>query len=424
MAADPGRHRGFRPAITATITITITITAIRRPTVAATKTRHRLLAAVAVIVTAGACASACSASSGAEPSVQARSSQPSTTPTPSSTAFCSVAVPAALTQAETSGAIAAKTGETLVPAAVAPDGSSFFAMDGNGVQNLKNLIWSRDHGSKQQTVFTLSAPYAGYGLVSFDGRWLIFMADHSQQLTGAWDLYAWDSQGSAAPHIIASDPGTAPNAPVEWPQVRGGKATWVQGLADGTQQVHLYDLAAGHDKVVHTGHLGSSLFAGDLLVWTEALQADGPVTLAAVSTATGAPATLPAPLAQAQTAPAAIASDGSTWAWTSADYRTLYAWHAGMPAAVTVHTADEGDAMDSLGASGDVVTWTDSTATFAADLKTGSFTQVTKQYGSALTNGDAVAVYYPLGDVKSPDLTYDAYVLRASALTALPKCSA
>ena len=335
-----------------------------------------------------------------------------------------MAAPAALTQAETAGAISTTAGEALVPAAIAPDGSSFFAMDGHGVQNMKNLVWSRDHGSKRQTVFTLTAPYAGFGVVSFDGRWLVFMANHSQQLTGAWDLYDWDSQGTAPPHVIAGDPGTAANGVVEWPQVRNGKATWIQGLADGTQQVHLYDLAAGQDKVVHTGHLGASLLAGDLLVWTEARQANGPLTLAAVSAATGAPAALPAPLAQAQTAPATVASDGTTWAWTSADYRTLYAWRAGTPAAVVVHTADEGDAMDTLGVSGDVVTWTNSAATFAADLKARSFTQITKEYGSALTNGAAVAVYYPLGDVKSPDLTYDAYVLKTSDLSTLPQCSA
>jgi hypothetical protein len=338
--------------------------------------------------------------------------------------FCAVANPAALTEAEASGAITTTAGETLVPVAVDPGASSFFAMDGKGVQNLKTLIWTRDHGRTKQTVFTLSAAYAGYGVVSFDGRWLIFMANHSQQLTGAWDLYAWDSLGTAAPHIIASDPGTAPNAPIEWPQVNSGKATWIQGLPDGTQQVHLYNFTTGQQKIVHTGHLGTSLIAGDLLVWTEALQANGPITLAAASSTTGAPTQLPAPLTHAQTAPASIATDGTVWAWTSADYRTLYAWRPGAPAPITIQTADQGDAIDSLGVSGDVVTWTNSTATFAADLTTGSYTQVTKQYGSALTNGGIVVVYYPLGDVKSPDLTYAGYVLRVSDLTGLSKCQA
>ena len=396
---------------------------------------RRLLAVAAVIIAAST--SACGATHSSAQNSPAQDTPHSTVSSTASAAstsstadaaatspFCSVANPAALTQAETAGAITTAAGEALVPVAVAPDGSSFFATDGNGVQNMKNLIWSRNHGAKKQTVFTLAATYAGYGVVSFDGRWLIFMANHSQQLTGAWDLYAWDSQGSAAPHVIASDPGTAANGTVEWPQVHNGKATWIRGLADGTQQVHLFDLATGRDEVVHTGHLGASLFAADLLVWTEALQANGPVTLEAASATTGAPATLPAPLAQAQTAPATIASDGTTWAWTSADYRTLYAWRAGMPAAVVVSAVDDGDAMDTVGVSGDVVTWTNSTATFAADLKTRSFTQVTKEYGSAVTNGDAVAVYFPLGDVKSPDLTYDAYVLKTSDLSGLPQCSA
>lgn len=397
-------------------------------------TGRRLLvsAAVGMVVagTFGCGGSSHKDAAGAAPTASSSAplSQPSTTgaaaapASPAAGSFCSVPNPAALTKAETANAIASAPGETLVPVAVAPDGQSFFATDGSGVQNMKNLVWSRDHGRTKKTVFTLSSPDEGYGVAGFDGRWLIFMADHSQQLTGAWDLYAWDSQGTAAPRIIASDPGTAPNSPIEWPEVRAGKATWIQGLDDGTQQVHLADLATGQDKVVHTGHLGASLLAGNLLVWTEARQANGPVTLAAVSTDTGAPAALPPPLTQVQTAPATIAGDGTTWAWTSADYLTLYAWRAGMPSPVTVHAADQGDTMDSVGVSGDVVTWTSTSATFAADLMTGSFTQVTKQYGSALTNGDAVAVYYPLGDVKSADLTYAAYVLRLSDLTRLPKC--
>lgn len=398
-------------------------------------TGRRLPAVAAAFVTAvTACVAGvagCGASHSGAPSPgvtssasSASSAQTATSPpsTGAAKSFCAVANPAALSQAETAGAITAPAGETLVPEAVAPDGSSFVAIEGSSVQNLDKLVLSRGHGSNLQTVSTLAAPYAGYGQMSFDGRWLVFMANQSQDITGAWDLYAWDSQGTAAPHIIASVPVATPNAPVEWPELRNGKATWVQGVADGTQQVHLYDLAAGQDKVVHTGHIGASVLAGDLLVWTEALHENGPVTLAAVSISTGAPASLPGPVAQVQTSPATLASDGTTWAWTSADYLTLYAWRAGMPAAVTVHTTAEGNPMDSVGVAGDVVTWTDSTATFAADVKTGSFTQVTKQYGSALTNGGAIMVYYPLGDVKSPSLKYDVFLLKTSDLAGLATC--
>ena len=387
------------------------------------KAGRRLPTAVALALAAAIGVSGCGATTHGTTSAVARQAGEQVGASSAlSGSFCSVANPAALTQAETTGAITPAAGETLVPAAVAPDGSSLFALTGSGVQNLKNLVWSRDHGNRRQTVFTLSSPYAGYGMVSFDGRWLIFMADHSQQLTGAWDLYAWDSQGSAAPRVIATDPGTTANGPVEWPQVHDGQATWIQGLPDGTQQVHLYDLPTGHDKAVHTGHLGTSRFAGDLLVWTEADHPDVPATLAAATT-TGAPAKLPPPLAQIQTAPTTIASDGTTWAWTTPDYSALYAWRPGMPAPVTISTATNGNAIDSLGVSGDVVTWTDSTATYAANLKTDSLTQLTKQYGTALTNGDAIAVYYPLGDVKSPELRYAAYVVRVSDLSTLARCS-
>jgi hypothetical protein len=289
---------------------------------------------------------------------------------------------------------------------------------------MHDIVWVRDHGRQRQTVFSLTSQYQKYGLMGFDGRWLVFMADKSQDLTGGWDLYAWDTRAGGAPKVIASDPGTDSDSPVEWPKVADGKATWVQGLADGTRRVHLFDLATGTDKVVHTGHVGASMFAGGLLLWTEALQENGPVTLASVTVATGAPAVLPAPLAGAHTTPAAIAGDGSTWAWASADYKTLYAWQPGMPAAVTVHTADGDDSVDELGVSGDIVTWTGAQATYAADLKTHSYTQITAQYGSALVNGGAIAVYYPQGDLQSPDLTYNGYVVDRGVFSSMAGCGA
>jgi hypothetical protein len=338
--------------------------------------------------------------------------------------FCSVPNPSVLAQAETTGVIAHGPGEDLAPTAVAPDGSSYFAVAGHGASAMNDLLWIRDHGRRRQKVYTLASPYPRYGLMGFDGRWLIFMADKSTDLTGAWDLYAWDTQAGGAPKVIASDPGDGSNSPVEWPRVAAGKATWVQGLADGTDQVHVFDLAADHDKVVHTGHVGASMFAGDLVVWTEVLQENASVTLAAASSATGAPAALPAPLAAARTAPAAIASDGTTWAWVSADFKTLYAWRSGMPAAVTVRAVDQSDSVDEPGVTGDVVTWTGAQATYAADLKTHSYTRITAQYGSALVNGSAIAVYYPQGDLKAPDMTYDGYVLEPQVFSSLAACRA
>ena len=338
--------------------------------------------------------------------------------------FCSVTNPTALAGAEAADAITHEPGEDLVPEAVAPDGASFAGIDGHGATSMTDLVLVADHGRQRTKIFTLTAAYPAYGSVSYDGRWVVFMARHSQDLGGAWDLYAWDSQAGGAAHMIASYAGNTPNAPIGAQDVQEGKATWVQGLADGTQQVHLYDLASGHDQVVHTGHIGKSLFAGGLLAWTQALKDGGPITLAAVSTATGAPATLPEPLASASTAPAAVASDGTTWAWTSADFQTLYAWHPGLAQAVVVRAAADGDSVDDPGVSGGVVTWTGSQATYAANLKTGSYTQITVQYGEALVNGAAIAVSYPVGDLKSPTMVYAGYVLGSADFSSLGECTA
>ncbi|MFB6583988.1 hypothetical protein ACFCYC_42420, partial [Streptomyces sp. NPDC056402] len=59
--------------------------------------------------------------------------------------------------------------------------------------------------------------------------------------------------------------------PFTYPWVNDGKATWVQGVSDGTKdqkltdvqrQVHLYDLASATDKIVHTGRMAPSFFTG------------------------------------------------------------------------------------------------------------------------------------------------------------------
>ncbi|MBG6134271.1 hypothetical protein [Longispora fulva] len=361
------------------------------------------------------------------PAPQAAAQNPVAFPAPqgpakaTATNFCAVKSPESWTRATASGTIGHAPGENLFPVAVAPDGSSLFAEAGHGAAHMNELIWLREHGTRRQTVFTLQAPYLGFGQMDFDGRWLVFAANKSQDVVGAWDLFAWDSAAGGAPHMIAHDDATAPGAPLLWPAVRNGTATWIQATPDASRQVHLYTLAGDVDRIVHTGHLASPILVGDLAVWPESTSADAPGQLTAVSVSTGAPAALPATLAAIRK-PASIASDGTTWVWSSADSRTLSAWRAGWAAPVTVRTVDGDDAIDGIHVAGDLVTWTGSTATYAADLRSRSFTQMSVQYGAALGNGRAITVSYPDGEIKADSMTYVTYVLAGADLPALPTC--
>ncbi|WP_327388990.1 hypothetical protein [Streptomyces sp. NBC_01207] len=109
------------------------------------------------------------------------------------------------------------------------------------------------------------------------------------------------------------------------------------------------------------------------------------------ATAQGEPAALPALLAAADGSPAS-ASDGTTWAWARVGHKNLYAWRVGWPKPVIVA---EGGAIDWVHVVGDVITWTDTTATWAADLRGRAYTQMTPQYGGTNTDGTAVVVSYP-----------------------------
>lgn len=342
-------------------------------------------------------------------------------PADSGKPFCKVDTPAAWKQAQTDGMLQAEQGESLDPMAVAPDGSSVIAAskrDGRAT-----LVWLRDQGRKRTTIYTPpNSGQGGLGLADFDGRWLVFNVLASNDVGSKWELFAWDSQAGGAPKSIAKTQigpdGNPVPGPFMLPWVNNGKATWVQGVSDGTKdqkltdvqrQVHLYDLTSATDKIVHTGRMAPSFFAGDTLVWPEAFAIDTPTKLAAV-TAQGTPSSLPAALAAADGSPAA-ASDGTTWAWTGAGHKNLYAWRAGWPTPVMVV---EGGAIDWVHVAGDVITWTDPTATWAADLRGRAYTQMTPQYGGTNSHGTAVVVSYP-----GPDKRSVSYVFTSAGLAPL-----
>ncbi|MFD3472820.1 hypothetical protein ACFWWM_42170 [Streptomyces sp. NPDC058682] len=335
--------------------------------------------------------------------------------------FCKVDTPAAWKQAQTAGMLQAAQDESLDPMAVAPDGSSVIAASRR--DGRVTLVWLRDQGRERTTIYTVAnSGQGGLGLADFDGRWLVFDVVASNDVDSKWELFAWDSRAGGAPKSIAKTQvgpdGNPVPGPFMYPWVNDGKATWVQGVSDGTKdqkltdvqrQVHLYDLASATDKIVHTGRMAPSFFAGDTLVWPEAFAIDTPTKLTAV-TAQGTPGSLPAALAAADGSPAS-ASDGTTWAWTGVGNKNLYAWRAGWPAPVMVV---EGAPIDWVHVAGDVITWTDSTATWAADLRGRAYTQMTPQYGGTNSHGTAVVVSYT-----GPDKRSVSYVFTSAGLAPL-----
>jgi len=197
-------------------------------------------------------------------------------------------------------------------------------------------------------------------------------------------------------------------------------AAWTAGRADGTTALHRYAFATGTDSVVRAGHPGAPFRYGDDLVWPESPRPGALTRLRAVRLATGAPATLPGPLAAVRGPAFVVGTDTGVAAWVDPDVRTLRVWRAGWSAPVTVRHVGTGRNVQWVRAAGPLVTWDDGTAQWAADLRSGAYTRLTPRYGYTEAAGDALAVgYAPAtkgGGTAAPSL------VRVSALPPLPTC--
>jgi len=330
-----------------------------------------------------------------------------------------VDTPREWTTAEAVGLLPHAKNEIVSTVAVSADGSASYAADSIG--GATSLVQFTDHGRHKHTIFTPPAgTYFGAGY-SFDGRWLIFSTTTVQDVVGPWKLYAWDSAGHLGPHEFAHEDDPVPTSRALQTSTTAGKVTWAQGIADGGQAIHVFDLVSGRDRVVRQAHVGRPLFAGTTLVWPEAAAPDTPARLKALSDyGLGAPYDLPEPLRRIGE-PQNLATDGVTWAWASPDFGTLYAWRTGWADSETIHTTDaRHDHVEWMAVAGDLVTWTGN-ATYIADLRSHSFTRVTPAYGGSVAFGKAIGVGYP--DTLDKGGTETDFVVKEAALPPLPNCA-
>lgn len=242
---------------------------------------------------------------------------------------------------------------------------------------------------------------------SFDGRWLVFAVGHSPENLSLWSLYVWDSQTRAAPKRIVDN---TTDAPLIRPVAHHGKAAWLSG--DG--QLHFYDLASGRDTVVADAHATSVFFTDSWLVWRAGDNANG--ALRAVDAAAGTPVTLPAALT-GETAMQYVAGGGDTVVWTKGN--AMMGWRTGWAEPKQLITLKTG-LVEWPHVGGDLVTFGDTAAYFAADIRGGSYTQVTPEAGDARALPGGLIVQYYSGDKTKPG---QPSVVGIAKLPALPTCS-
>jgi hypothetical protein len=335
--------------------------------------------------------------------------------------FCAVQTPDSWKSAITSGQVAAEGTWSMV-----------FALSPNGDKIVKEVLKGSvahlevgSSGGKQQTIATIANTQAG-GFIEtadFDGRWVVYVLGYSQQVANPWAIYAWDSQSAVAPHKIAASRLDAFLTGDPDVKVNQGKATWIAGVpTPGVREVHLFDLASDHDQIVTTAHIsGHPFFADNMLVWPESKSPSGPTQMKAYDIVSGAMSNLPGALKVIQNG-TSIASDGRTSAWTDTTLRQVWAWRTDWVAPKKIFDVGQGYWVGMIQLTGDIVTWT-GRATYAADLRSGSYVKLTPEYGSSIAKGTHLEFSYNTTGAKSQYPPNISVVIDVSKLPPLPECS-
>jgi hypothetical protein len=277
---------------------------------------------------------------------------------------------------------------------------------------------------KERFIVSIAHTDAGGYLeyADFDGRWVVYVLGYSQNIANRWTIYAWDSQSAAAPYKIAvSRSGT------HWildpdVKVHQGKATWVAspGTTDALE-IHLFDLASHHDQIVEVGRVGPPFFADNLLAWPESKAPSDPLRLKAYDSVSGAMANLPDALKAIENG-FSIAGNGRSSAWSGgATQKEIWMWHTGRTAPRKIFDAGEGSWVSQVQLTGNIVTWTGD-ATWAADLRSGSYVKLTPEAGGSMAKGTHLAFMYNTPGAKSEYTPIVSVVVDVSKLPPLPAC--
>jgi hypothetical protein len=352
----------------------------------------------------------------------ARASQPADTPPPSASAaapdFCKVELPASWQQALTAGRISHQPGEAMSADAIATDGGGLFA--DSYLSGVRQLVWLRDRGTTRTVVLRFAkADHQVLG-AAYDGRWLVFAVVEGPLLSSPWTMYAWDSATGGTPRALVHS--TVP-APYPHPVLYRGVAYWTEPVSAQRTELHMSDLSTGTDRVIREGTPYAPFLFGSLLVWTETSGDDGaPIQVHVADAATGQPAALPRELGTPLRRPAFVNADADRVVWAARTPTGLWVWRRGAAAPVTIlsRTAS-GQNLQWPQVAGDLVAWDNGVAQFVADLRTGSYAQLTQHGGSTMLAADALLVGYPPAE-KGAHPVAEASIVRPSTLPPLPRC--
>jgi hypothetical protein len=334
--------------------------------------------------------------------------------------YCQVTLPTAWRTAFDAGVVGPAEGSDINAFAVSPDGRSVFAAVTGG--GWAGVVRVDAHTGGQDRVAAFPDP--GQDQVAwgeFDGRFLVWNELHSMTNLGDWSIRAWDENtGSVWTLASSSSQAQLPGATqFVTPTLSSGTVAWTQAAGDGTA-VHLYSLASRQDRVVLTGHPAQPVFwGGNLLV--PVTPAPGQLNhLVTISAASGRQVATPGPL-DGLSGVTFLAASPDRVVWTASDYKSVWLW---MPRArqPVMLTQSPGGYAEYQALAGDVVAWTSPQGVFAADLRSGSYTQITADGGYAYAAGNSLLVTQAAGSGKQSPFPAQTAVVTASGLPPLPGC--
>jgi hypothetical protein len=342
-------------------------------------------------------------------------------------AFCPVELPAAWQDAIKVGAVQRREGELLRIVAGGADGASLFAESTIPQGGIAELVWLRDRGRVRRVIRSLDHAAGEQVLgAAFDGRYLVFSVLGTRSDFDHWTLYAWQVPGSEPAFEIAraaQDAGGRVLAgPLAFPVVHEGRAAWTQVEPGEVASVHLYDLARRRDRVVRRGQVDRPFRMGSLVVWPESDTPGALSHLEAAWFATGRRAELPPTVRSAVVGAAFVQASDDALVWVTATMQELYVWRPGWGGPTRVLGSPKDRPLQWPHVAGEIVTWDDSTAQFALDLRTGAYARVTPRWGATDAFGPYLEIGFPPPQLV-PDAPANDAVLDTRALPPLPGCA-
>jgi hypothetical protein len=314
---------------------------------------------------------------------------------------------------------------SLVPWTLAHDGRTFFA----AVYSSHFSGVARIDGSATRMTRIKAFPdptdYQADG--AFDGRWLVWTEYHGFDNFNDFTVWAWDSKSGTARQIGAatrSPSGRFWENPWRQPDVRSGIATWAQGSGpDDLTEVHLYDLRAGEDRVVHEGHTqGSFLLSGHLVVWPESFARGAQTRMNAASTLTDDSVPVPRAL-RGLHGVSGLATDGRRIAYPDGPYKSL--WWSPSLRAVPRKIIAERDAHhvdNSVQIGGRYVGFGIQPRVFIGDVKAHRYVAITARGGWTRLDSKSLLVLYAT-DSKALDAVAPIIFVPLRDLPPVPACS-